>query len=356
VGFNSLFSSNTGSYNSAFGFRAMQNSTTASGNTAMGSDALALNETGPNNSAFGVDALRAAINGSHNVGLGYNAGSSVSSGYYNSILGANAGNSIITGYSNVIMGYDADVQFPTTNNAIVLGVSSSADTHSLTIGNDINYNSTNSAIIGGQFNNFSIDEYGAGNASFNLRRADGSPSSPISVNTNSTYMRLNFMPYNGSIFNNGVQLEAATGSAITTSTFNIKTTTGGMPNSRIFIDQSGKVGVANMSPQTTLDVNGAIRSTETVIASGSSVDLSLGNSFVLQSVGGSSIALSNPVPGAHYTLVVSDGASRTYTFTGCTNKFSPANSATTGSTTTIYKIYYSMPGSTCYIDWKTGYN
>ena len=124
---------------------------------------------------------------------------------------------------------------------------------------------------------------------------------------------------------------------------------------------NNRIGIGVASPTESIDAIGNIKvtgqaySTQNTIASGASVNFNNGNIQVLESVGGSSIALSNMKDGGAYTLVVADTTSRTYTFTGCTTKFNPANAATTSGKHTIYNILKVTVGGTptCYVSWAT---
>jgi hypothetical protein len=120
---------------------------------------------------------------------------------------------------------------------------------------------------------------------------------------------------------------------------------------------TGSVGIGNSAPNSKLEVTGAITTTANVISSGAAVDLSLSNVHVLNSVGGSAITLSNMTNGASYTIIVRDNTVRTYTFSGCTTKFSPANAATDASSETIYGITTIQISSTwyCYVTWTSGF-
>ncbi|WP_413942835.1 hypothetical protein [Bdellovibrio sp. HCB-162] len=141
---------------------------------------------------------------------------------------------------------------------------------------------------------------------------------------------------------------------------NLRFYTGGSAdvNERMRIDAAGNVGIGTTSPGSKLAVNGAVTTATNVVATGGAVDLSLSNTHLLQSVGGTTIALSNMVNGGTYTIIVSDTTARTYTFTGCSNTyFNPANAATTSGTQTIYGVSTIYVASTwrCYVTWSSGF-
>lgn len=116
--------------------------------------------------------------------------------------------------------------------------------------------------------------------------------------------------------------------------------------------------IGTATPAAKLDVVGQIVPRQNTVASGATVDLDGGNHQVLSAVGGSSITLQNLRHGGSYTLLITDGTSRTYTFSGCaTSHFKPANAATTAATHSIYSIMaFDVGGTThCYIAWTTGW-
>jgi len=124
-------------------------------------------------------------------------------------------------------------------------------------------------------------------------------------------------------------------------------------------DATNRLGVNQSAPQASIHVNGAMVSSANVIASGAAVDLSLSNIHVLNSVGASAIALSNPVSGGNYTIIVADTTSRTYTFSGCSSSyFSPGNGATTSGARSVYGIMaINVSGNWhCYITWSSDFN
>lgn len=105
-------------------------------------------------------------------------------------------------------------------------------------------------------------------------------------------------------------------------------------------------------------IKGVIKNDIPPPIAGNNVDLSLGNTFILTNVGGSTIALSNMTHGGSHTLVVQDPNSRIYNFSGCdSSKFLPTNSNTIENSHSIYAILTIFNGVNfdCYITWATGY-
>src|SRR5690606_30939338 len=79
---------------------------------------------------------------------------------------------------------------------------------------------------------------------------------------------------------------------------------------------TGNVGIGvDVSSNASLEVDGAMVSTPDTVASGATVNLKNSNTHVLNSVGGSTITLQNPVHGGQYTIVVRDTTISTNGFT-----------------------------------------
>jgi hypothetical protein len=255
--------------------------------------------------SVGIGALSNNASGYHNTAMGALALTGNSNGYYNSAFGSSALSSNLTGNSNVAVGGNALSGSTAGSNNVAIGYSAL----SLASGNQ----------------NIAIGYYSG--------TALGTGSYNVIIGSNSGGMVTGL--------NNNIIISDGAG------------------NARIVSNSSGRVGIGGVVPSGTtpgLVVAGPIVGAETVLPSGSTADFSQSNTYVFQSVGGSAITLNNMVAGGSYKLIIEDLTSRMYTLTGtpCTNfKYSPANAATTASTT-IFNIYVRSSGI-CYVDWKTGY-
>lgn len=116
----------------------------------------------------------------------------------------------------------------------------------------------------------------------------------------------------------------------------------------------GNVGIKMTSPQAALDVQGQIVSRSFDNGSAVAFDMSNGNAQYTSASCGA-MTMSNLVDGGSYTLVVQGATSGTCTFTatGYTFRFNPANGPTTASTHTIYSMQ--VIGSIVYVSWITGF-
>lgn len=131
-------------------------------------------------------------------------------------------------------------------------------------------------------------------------------------------------------------------------------------DSNLYWDNANdRLGVGQPSPQSKVHVNGAVVTTTNVVATGGNINLALSNTHILNSVGDTTITLSNPVNGGNYTIIVADTTARTYTFNGCSQRyFSPTNGDTTAGTRSVYGIMtIDVSGSWhCYITWASDFN
>ena len=123
-GFQALFS-NTGSYNTANGYWALNSNTAGAQNTASGDYALQFNTTGNNNTASGLAALNSNTTGSANTAEGLNA-LRYRNGSNNTGIGAYAGvptpfATTLTGSLNTYVGYFANSGTQDVSNATAIG-------------------------------------------------------------------------------------------------------------------------------------------------------------------------------------------------------------------------------------------
>jgi hypothetical protein len=146
---------NSGVFNSFFGFGAGSSNTTGDSNLFFGANSGALNTTGRNNIGIGRDAGNTNTTGSFNVFVGNSAGINNLTGSNNTFLGFGTQPSVGNLIFAAAIGAGATVS---TNNTIVLGRSSGADTvqipGSLSVGGTLNTASLSGATInaGTQFN------------------------------------------------------------------------------------------------------------------------------------------------------------------------------------------------------------
>jgi len=112
LGYETLFSNNTGSRNVVVGFRAGRTITNGADNVAIGNDALYTTTVGTKNVSIGTETMFSNVAGEHNVVIGYKAGWGIS-GSGNVVIGpAQNGNTS-----------DATYQLPnpTGSNQLVIG-------------------------------------------------------------------------------------------------------------------------------------------------------------------------------------------------------------------------------------------
>src|SRR5260370_800603 len=122
LGWYSLFSDTTGSFNTAVGGGALTLNN-ADSNTAVGAAALLLNTTGTLNTATGTDALVFNDSGSQNTANGAFALFSNTEGADNTAIGASALQNNTTGDANTANGIEALSSNTTGNANTALGVS-----------------------------------------------------------------------------------------------------------------------------------------------------------------------------------------------------------------------------------------
>lgn len=159
LGFSSLFQNSSGNYNTAIGYNSAASNTTGSNNIALGRTALVANTIGNKNIAIGDGVLLSMIGGNENVAIGNSAIANNQNGEKNTVIGYEAGknstNNNMTG--SVLIGYQA-------------GYSESSD-NKLYIENS----SSNTPLIGGDFQEDFVDINGDLNINGTLKITGGTP-------------------------------------------------------------------------------------------------------------------------------------------------------------------------------------
>ena len=118
VGVNALYGNTTGDYNVAIGNNAMVANTTALEGTAVGYTALQANTTGSQNTAIGFAAMTFS-SGAYNTAVGGGAMASNFTGTRNVAVGLGAMNMSGGGSNNVALGYAAGYTLLGTNNIVI---------------------------------------------------------------------------------------------------------------------------------------------------------------------------------------------------------------------------------------------
>lgn len=155
-------------------------------------------------------------------------------------------------------------------------------------------------------------------------------------------------------FVNGGNTFAGNSSIGNNDNYNLSFKTNGA--TRMTILNSGGIGIGTASPTASLEVAGAIRTPTVPIAAGTTtLDLSQSNFFSVAFTTNTCTALTldNLLDGGSYTIATSGATSGTcsFTATGLTFKYAPANAAvTTDSIYTMVRV-----GSIVYVSWITGF-
>lgn len=107
IGFSPLQNNTSGDYSTAIGYQALRLATGSDRNTAVGASAMYSSDTALRCTAVGAQALYYS-NANYNVGVGYSAGQGAGTyiGTNNTLVGSFAGFSV-AGSSNVMLGYSA---------------------------------------------------------------------------------------------------------------------------------------------------------------------------------------------------------------------------------------------------------
>ena len=159
VGYNSMVSNTSGSYNSGIGLGSLYSLTSGQQNTAVGTESLYAITNTSNNTAVGQLALRYATQGSNNTAIGILAGA------YKTASNTNL---TAIGSDNVYIGSEARASGDSINNEIVIG------SNALGLG-------ANTAVIGATAQ-VSATIYGTLNLPGGLSAAGGTFSSNVNIN------------------------------------------------------------------------------------------------------------------------------------------------------------------------------
>ena len=146
-------------------------------------------------------------------------------------------------------------------------------------------------------------------------------------------------------------LESTGGSSGTSDYINFIT---GPAKEAMRITTAGNVGIGTTAPTSALDVTGSIYARSFDDGAGSAIDWNKANAQTT-SVAPGAITFTNMQDGGSYTLACTNATSGTFTFsqTGLTFYFSPANAATLVNTMTVYTFL--RIGANVYVSWIAGF-
>jgi len=290
VGMKALASLDRGSYNTAIGNNAMSNSTTASSSTAVGFNALQ-NNTGAGNTAIGYNTLQYNTIAEYNTAVGSTA-LAKSTGVSNTAVGSSALGENIAGANNVAVGTKALQSNTSGNNNTVLG------------------NSAGGTITGS-------DNIAIGNNSGNIMLGTSSGSFNIVIGSNAT------LPSASADYqlNIGNILRGT----------NIGTVTD-------WATDPGRIGIGTATPQSTLEVKGAITNTAAYNASTNlTINFALSNLAYSAATGNPTFTCTGLKDGGTYTLAWQGDQAGTATIT--TNMTTTKMVSSPAKTNTQHAVY-----------------
>ncbi len=121
IGVAALLNNTNGGANTAIGEDALSSNTEGDANTASGFFALLSNTTGSNNTAIGVDAIVNNTMGNSNTGIGFEVLDANDTGSDNTAVGTVALSHNTSGSGNIALGVSAGDQINTASNVICIG-------------------------------------------------------------------------------------------------------------------------------------------------------------------------------------------------------------------------------------------
>ena len=315
IGVNSGRYNTTGANNTSNGYQALQNNTTGNNNTASGSGSLAANTTGLQNSGYGVFTLNANTSGQENTAIGYSSLKLNTSGSQNISVGSYSLSSNTTGSSNTAIGYTALLNTTTSNNNVAIGnaagrwisggtianitsgtsvyVGSSAypladgDANEIVIGHNAVGNGSNTATWG---NTSILNHYFTGN--INLTNLLSLGNQTTAFDTTHTNPVIYSTSNSGSVYPfltaGNLVLQSRASGAIRDIVFVGNTT----PAVQMVIQGStGNVGIGTTSPQTTLDINGGMRTATNAKSANYTITATDSTIYATTGVGGITVTL-----------------------------------------------------------------
>jgi hypothetical protein len=260
-------SGNDGSFNVSLGISALQNVTSGFANMGIGAYALQQTTTGYQNMAMGWYSLVSNTTGHDNMGIGNNCLLSNSTGSSNTGIGSSVMYNNTTGYQNTAIGTSALFNNVTGYQNVAIGT-------------------------GALINNTTANNTGIGNTSlYDLN--DGWSNTAIGWNTGRGIVH----GYGNTIIGAGV-------SGLDANLSNTVIIADGDGHQRIYVDNRGNVGIGRTSPSEKLEVNGNIKSDDTIKSSnekltglsGSGSILGLdGNNNVIKTSGGTTYTGTLPI-------------------------------------------------------------
>ncbi len=367
-GYSSL-AANTGSYNSAFGTNSLLNNTTGTTNAAFGYNALASNTTGASNTAVGYSAL-GANNVSGNSAFGYYALAANNSGTNNVAVGYYSLAANTTGANNAAVGYNAlAINTTGSSNTAIGNLGLSSNTTGLqntAIGNNALFSTStggyNTATGASSLSNNVVGNYNSAFGYNALLSSNGSSNTALGYNAlqnNTTGSTNTAIGYNTGLgittgTNNTIIGSNVTGLSAALS--NTIILADGAGNQRMYINNSGQVGIGTTTPSAQLNLKGGhIRSQQTTAPT---IAVTTANGITAAAIASNSTDMKGNIT----TTGTNNGVNTalTVTFRGASFSIAPVVIITSASASAQYTFSYvqaTTSGFTLYFyNFQTGSN